>query len=150
MTTFSPLASGLVLFLTVGLVPAAEPERPAPERPAPRRPIGGAPVLLLKVDERSITVKTAPTDKTAAEELKLAVDAKRTKVTVGEVVEQKDQGGGRVVMRTKTRPGTLADLKAGQRVRVVMEGDLATGVEVVPVPQAPQRRKEPDAGRKAE
>ena len=96
-------------------------------------------------------MRTAPTDKAASKELTLAVDAERTRVTVGEIVEQKDQNDGRVVTKLRTRPGTLADLKAGQRVRVQAAGDVATAIDIVPVPPGRQGRKRPaeGAGRQA-
>jgi hypothetical protein len=130
MSFISPLVPVLALMLALVSVARAEPDRPAPSR------LPGPPVALLAVKEGAITVKTAGSNRTGSKELTLTVDAKRTRVTVGEIVDQTEGPDGRVHMTVKSRPGSLADLKVGQRLRVVADGDAATSIEIVPAPEA--------------
>ena len=103
--------------------------------------LGGAPMTLVKVAEDSITVKTMPTQREGSQELTFAVDPERTKVIVGVLTGEEEGPGGQVRRRYKTQPGTLADLKKGQMVRVKAEDDLAT--EITAIPNPPPRAAKP-------
>jgi hypothetical protein len=112
----------------------AEPERPR----AARRLVGGLPVELVKVTERSITVRGRPPAdaKEAPAEQTFDVDGERTKVYVGEVTAERTTEDGRVTRKVTPRPGKLADLKPGQSVRVGAAGGVATRIDIMPPPPA--------------
>jgi hypothetical protein len=130
MNFISPLGPVLALMLALVTAARAELDHPAPSR------LPGPPVTLLEVKDGAITVKTAGTNRTGSKELTLTVDAKRTQVTVGEIVDQTEGPDGRVHVTVKSRPGSLANLKVGQRLRLVADGDAATSIEIVPAPEA--------------
>jgi hypothetical protein len=120
---------------------AAEPDRPRPVR------VGlGMPLTLLKVEERSITVKLVPTDKGGPTEQTLAVDKEKTRVRVGEG-KDREQGDGTHSTTVKLRPGKLSDLKVGQKVKVLAVDNVATDIMIDPQPSSSP--KEGD-GKKAE
>ena len=136
MNRATPVLSGLALLLAVAtVVRSAEPERPRPAK------VGfGLPLDVLKLEERSITVKLVPTDKGGPAEQTLAIDPANIRVRVGEVTDREETKDGKVRTSVKFRPGTFADIKVGQRVQVMAVGDLATEIMIVPpMPPPPGR-----------
>lgn len=121
------LSDLVVLFVLTAIVQSAEQERSRPM-------LLGPSVTLLKVEEESITLKLAPTQREAGKELILAIDPKETKIFVGEVTaeEKTEDGGVRYSMRF--RPGTLADVKGGQRAMVTADETTATEIRIMPFP----------------
>jgi hypothetical protein len=128
---------------------AAEPEkRRAPDGEAPKRerpPASALPQKVLKVDEKTITVKPgmmwADQPEPVAETLR--IDKERTKVFVYEVKDQEKDGNGPTRMRGTFRAGTLADLKVGQVVRYQAQDGLASEIRIMPpvhLPDAEERR----------
>jgi hypothetical protein len=125
-------AIALLLLPSMGLAadpPVARPTRP----PLPEsKSVGpGRPLPLLEVDEESITVRLpGDADDGDPEERTLRTDPKRTRVWFVESKERQltERGTFRVVV--KRRPGTLAELKAGQRVVVMEQDGLATSIQV--------------------
>ena len=125
----------VVLFALTARVRSAEPERSRPM-------LLGPSVTLLKVEEKSITVKLAPTQREASKELTLAIDPEKTKVSIGEVTaEEKTEDGG-VRYSMQFRPGVLADVKAGQRALVTANETTATEIRIMPLPSRKGGNKE--------
>lgn len=121
--------SGLaVVFALAAGLRSAERQRPGPR-------IMGLPLTLVKVEEGSITVKSPPMRTEAAKETTLATSKERTKVFVGEVTDEQKTGDGTIRRTAKLRPGTLADLKAGQRVLVMTDNGLATEIRIMSMPE---------------
>jgi hypothetical protein len=126
---------------------AAEPEhrqgddsRPRPVRP----PASALPQKVLKVDERSITVKPAMTfdDGPQPVEETLRIDKERTKVLVFEEKEKQQDENGTTRTRGTFRPSTLADLKPGQTVRYRAQDGLASEIRIMPkVPTRGESRR---------
>jgi hypothetical protein len=128
---------------------AAEPEkRKEPDAEAPRRerpPASALPQKVIKVDEKTITVKPAMmwADQPEPVEETLWIDKERTKVFVYEVKDQAQERNGPVRVRGRFRPGTLADVKAGQVVRYKAQDGLASEIRIMPpvhLPDAEERR----------
>ena len=132
---FVPLVAALSLAGFAAASRASEPDGPRP--PAAT----ALPMTLVKVGEDSITVKTMPTDREGSRELTFATDPEETKVTVGVLTDVDSTADGTVRWRYKTQPGTLADLEAGQRVRLTVDGDAATEILVLPPAPPPPARK---------
>ena len=134
MNRAAPVLSFVALLLALATVlRSAETE---PRRPRPGS-MGAMPLKLLRVEERSITVRAAlGTDKEAPAEQTFAVDRERTRVTVGEVTAERKTDGGQVVRSVKSRPASLADLKVGQTIRVGTTDGVATRIDIMPPPPA--------------
>jgi hypothetical protein len=86
------------------------------------------------VDEGSITVRTRGTDTGGGGEMTLSIDKEKTKVFVGVVTDRKELPDGRVATRVERRPATLADLKAGQQVKVSAVQGYAAEIDIMPPP----------------
>ena len=128
---------------------AAEPEKregaDAQERRPPRPPASALPQKVLKVDEKSITVKPGMmwADQPEPVEETLRIDKERTKVFVYEVKDKEENGNGTTRVRGTFRPGTLADVKVGQVVRYKAQDGLASEIRIMPpvhLPDAEERR----------
>src|SRR3954447_19474681 len=139
----------LCVLAPVGASGAAEPEKQkGPDAEAPRRerpPASALPQKVLKMDEKTITLKPAMmwADGPEPVEEMLRIDKERTKVFVYEVKEKEQDGNGAVRVRGTFRPGTLADLKAGQVVRYKAQDGLASEIRIMPpvrLPSAEDRR----------
>jgi hypothetical protein len=116
---------------------AAEPERrDGAEKEAPKRerpPASALPQKVIKVDEKTITVIPAVTFADGPEPVEetLRIDKERTKVFVFEETERED-ADLTTRIRGRFRPGTLAELKAGQTVRYRARDGLANEIRVMP------------------
>lgn len=134
------LALAMLLTLLISMVTAVKAANSQTSRPAR---IGlGLPLTLLKADERSITVKLVPTVNGGATEQTLAIDQKKTKVRIAEVIDQQKTEDGKNIITSKSRPGTLADLRVGQKVQVSAVDDLATDITIMPPPPSPRKKDE--------
>ena len=158
MNRSAVIASGFALVFVMALaagVKAADPERPAPgdgdsdaeQKPA-KPPMSALPQKVLKVEERTITVIPAMTfaDGPAPEEQTLRIDKERTKVVVFEKTDEERLEDGTRRVSSKARPGTLADLKAGQTVRYKAQDGLASEISILTY-NMPERGKRGERGR---
>lgn len=136
--------SGLALIAAVAPAvwsadPPAEPERPRGRSGS----VSGMPLKLLKVEERSITVVPAfrfANAKEAPAEQTYAVDPERTKVFTAEITSERTTEKGQIVRTAVPKPAGLADLKAGQTIRVGSAEGVATRIEIMPpTPQPPAK-----------
>ena len=128
--------------------PAEKPARPA--APPQRRPqfMPGTMAELKKVEEGSITLQPLPPRRVGrdgkpvepdkrppAEEQTLTVDEK-TMVFVA-VQENEREVNGRKIRSTRFARGSLADLKVGQKVMYLADGDHAVRISIMPPEPAP-------------
>ena len=131
---------------------AAEPEKQkgtdaeAPKRERP--PMSALPQKVIKVDEKTITVKPAFTFDDGPEPVEetLRIDKERTKVFVFEEKETRQNEDGTRTTRGTFRPGTLADLKAGQVVRYKAQDGLAGEIRITPIPAPGESRRRGERG----
>ena len=142
LTAFVPPVFAFVL---VGLAVTSQ----APGQDRPRTAAVATPLMtLVKVGQDSITARTMPTNREGSREVTFATDPKGTKVVVGVLTGEETAADGRVRRRYKTEPGTLADLEAGQLVRVTIGDGVATEIVVTPAPSAPPARRDEGAREK--
>lgn len=160
------LLSGLALLLAPNVRSAgpdprpAEPERRGPATRPATRPAGGRGEIplplqliqfkLLKVEERSITVKpnNGPDQ---GRELTFVIDRERTKVFVGVPSgEVKAPDGRTAPRRVTTRRGAFADLAPGQGVMLHAQPNAATieTVTITPAPWGEEREQRKRGGAK--
>ena len=148
-----PCGSVMVLALALALAlaasaRAAEPEQgaPPPERRERRGPGPYTPLSfkVVKVDEKTITVRLATpfANEPARPDRVLGIDPEKTRVFVSVVTDERTDEKGRRIVRTKFQPGTLADVKVDQRVKLGTDEDLAVDIIIEPpMPQRPPRPK---------
>jgi len=122
--------------------PATAPVSAPP--PAPLRTSPGAyrpmPMRVLAVDERSLTVRQRffidgqppPTDQT------LVLDPRRTQVFAHDVTSQRENEQRQIVMTTKSKPVTFAELKVGQTVHLAAD-EQGVAIDVIILPPPPDR-----------
>ena len=131
--------------------PAEKPARPAqPPQRTPRFKPGmkGAMAELKEVKEGSVTLQPLPPrrvgrdgkpvekdDKPPADPVTLTVD-ENTTVFIGVQVNEREVNG-RKVRTTRQNPGSLADLKVGQKVFFLAEGARAAQLSIMPPEPAP-------------
>ena len=142
------VASGLVLVLTCALpVHSADPDG----RRASPGAYSSLPLRVLKVDERSITVKSALVfaDRPAPEPMTFAIDPEVTRVFATVVTGERVDENGRRVTSGKFRPATLAELEVGQQVNIGADDD-DVAVDIIIRPPPPGRGAKPKDGKPAE
>jgi hypothetical protein len=131
---------------------------PDPDAPMP------APHVVLKIDQKSITVAPPPPAPEAVPaaaaapaavpaERTYTIDPQKTRVRVVELASERVGPGARVTRSMTERAGTLADVQPGCLVELRARGDLAANIRIVPaqppppaVP-APRRPAAQDGGR---
>lgn len=137
MNRVSTVVIGVFVVAWLGTARADEPPRVRPQK------VGlGLPMPLVKVGEDSITVKLPATTTGGGGEVTIPTN-KETKVFVGVVTdEKKAPDGAAVTRRIERRTAALADLKAGQRVRVTEVEGVAHEIDIMPPPPKTRAQKE--------
>lgn len=102
--------------------------------PGPYRPM---PLRVLKVDERSITVRPrfAVQNQPPPGDQTLVIDPQQTQVFAHVITNERVTDGGQVVMSTKFRPASISELKVGQQVHIgTNDHGVAVDIIIMPMP----------------